>query len=511
MAMRLMRSARPSRDAPAKTQDNLLRSLLRQAGSTEWGRRFGFADLARAPDVVAAYQRRVPLHDYKDIAGDVLRVREGQADILWPGRIQNFAVSSGTTSSGKIIPVSADMLRHNKRFSIDVALQYLSRTRNTRFLWGKHLALPGHIERDPTFPGTLIGEVSGLQSQFAPTLFRLLLQAVPKQIAFLADWEQKLQAVVERTLAMDVRMVAMAPTWAVVLFKLLLARRNELHGTRATTVGEIWPNLQLFISGGVALSSYRVILEEMIGLPDMHFLEVYGASEGFFSFQTDLSDPAMLLHLDNGVFFEFVAMDELGEEFPQRFTVATVKPGVRYAPFLTTCSGLWAYALGDVVRFTDTSPPRIVVSGRTSEMMDKYGEAVLGEDVRLAIQQACKATEARVADFHVSPHTPSAERMPFHEWLIEFEREPADVDAFANIINACLSEINRHYHIRREARAFDPPEVVVLPRGTFFSWIKATRSNIGGQTKVPRMSEERSIAEAILRVAREKGQASGAA
>ena len=251
-------------EAPVETQTRLLRRLLQQAASTEWGRRFGFADLARASDVVAQYQARVPLHNYDDIRADVERVRGGSVGVMWPGRFKHFAVSSGTASAGKIIPVSHEMLLKNKRFSAGVGLQYLATTRNPRFLFGKHLALPGRIEEDPNFPGTLVGEVSGLQAEYAPMVFKYLLQAIPNEVAFLPNWEQKLNAIVARTMDLDVRMVIMAPTWALVLFKLLVERYNEKHGTSATTVGAVWPNLQLFISGGVALSSYRAVLETLL-------------------------------------------------------------------------------------------------------------------------------------------------------------------------------------------------------------------------------------------------------
>ena len=487
--------------APVETQTRLLRRLLQQAASTEWGRRFGFADLARADDVAAAYQARVPLHQYEALRADVERVRAGAADVMWPGRFKHFAVSSGTASAGKIIPVSHEMLLKNKRFSVGVGLQHLGATGNPRFLFGKHLALPGRIEEDPTYPGTLVGEVSGLQAEYAPMAFKYLLQAIPNEVAFLPNWEQKLDAIVDRTLDLDVRTVVMAPTWGQVLFNRLIDRYNDQHGASATTVGAVWPSLQLFISGGVALSSYRAVLEPLIGLPSMRFLETYGASEGFFSFQTDLDDPAMLLHLDNGVFFEFVRMDELNTDHPTRYTIADIEPGVRYAPFLTTCSGLWAYCLGDVVRFTQTDPHKILVAGRTSEMIDKFGEAVFGEEARTALEHACRKTGARMLDFHVAPQPASLDVLPTLQWLIEFEQEPDDLAAFAAVIDGYLQEVNRHYQIRREARAFGLPDVTPLPRGTFYAWLKQTKKAISGQTKVPRMSEERRVADGVLALA----------
>lgn len=493
---------------PVETQADLLRDLLRRAASTEWGRRFGFEEIAKAGDVVAAYQTRVPLHTYADFRADVERIRRGAADVAWPGRFAHFAVSSGTASAGKIIPVSREMLDKDRDFSVAAGLHYLATTARPQFLFGKHLTLPGRIEELPAFPGTWVGEVSGLVAENAPGFFRSIFQAVPNEVAFLPNWERKLEALVERTIDQDIRLVVMAPTWALVLFKLLLRRYNERHGTQATTVGEVWPNLQVFISGGVPLSSYRDLIAERVGLDGLDFVETYGASEGFFSFQTDLDDPAMLLHLDNGVFFEFVRMDELNDEAPRRYTIADVEPGVRYAPYLTTCSGLWAYALGDVVRFTQTAPHKILVAGRTSEMIDKYGEAVFGEEAREALRRACEATGAHVRDFHIAPRPATADVLPSHQWLVEFEQEPAGLDAFAEAIDAYLQDVNRHYQIRREARAFDRPEIVPLPQGTFYTWLKQTKKRVSGQTKVPRMSEEREVADGVLALAGNNGHGS---
>ena len=483
---------------PVKTQARLLRNLLRRAANTEWGQRFAFARIAQEQDVVSAYQARVPIHTYEDLAASVERIRSGEENILWPGKVSHFAISSGTASEGKIIPLTNDMLRLNRRFSAGLGFNYLIHTGSVKTFFGKHLTLPGRIEDDPNYPGTLIGEVSGLQALFAPGFFRIFLQAIPSSFVFSRNWDSKLRSVVDQTLNQDLRMVAMAPTWGLVLFGLLIDQFNQVNGTAVRTVGEVWPNLQLYISGGVALSSYRSILEEQIGLPDLHFMEAYGASEGFFSYQTDLSDPAMQLHLKNGIFYEFVRLEELGTDSPRRFTIANVETGVRYALILTTCSGLWSYVLGDVIRFTSTSPHKILIAGRTSEMIDKYGEAVFGEDARAAVNKACEMTNSLVREYHVSAIPPESTRVPAHEWLLEFSLAPHNREEFVHVLDSELCRINRHYQIRREARAFRPPEIVIVPDGTFNTWLKASRGEIHSQTKVPRMSEQRSIADGVL-------------
>lgn len=490
---------RTARD-PEGVQRRLLRRLLHRAADTEWGRRFGFAELARAPDVVAAYQGRVPLHDYEAYRADVERMRRGVADVTWPGRFRHFAVSSGTASAGKIIPVSHEMLVKNRRFSLGVGLTYLAQTGRGGFLAGKHLTVPGRIEADARYPGTLVGEVSGLLATYTPAWLKPLHQAVPNDVLFLPHWERKLEAIVERTVRQDVRLVVMVPSWAIVLFPRVVARYNALHGAQATTLREVWPNLQLYVSGGVALASYRHLLEAQVG-GGMDFVETYGASEGFFAYQDRLDDPAMRLHLEGGVFYEFVRMDALGQPAPRRYTIGEVEPGVRYALFVTTCSGLYGYGVGDVVRFTETAPPRLVVAGRTSEMIDKYGEAVFGEEARAALQAACAATGAHVRDYHVAPRPAELSRLPAHQWLIEFDTPPASLQALAAAIDDHLQAVNRHYQIRREARAFDPPEIVALPPGTFYHWLQQTRTHVSGQTKVPRMSEERALAESVLAAA----------
>jgi len=483
---------------PVSTQRTLLRDLLSRAADTEWGRRYDFAEIASASDVVAAYQDRVPLHTYDDIEEDVIRVREGAADVMWPGTFKNFAVSSGTVSDGKIIPISQETIDHNRSFSVGTGLHYLRETLDGRFFLGNHLTLPGRVEEDPNYPGTLAGEISGILAENAPGFFSALFQAVPNEVSFIPNWEEKLRTIAERTVDQDIRLVVMAPTWAIVLFDELIDAYNQRHSDSVSSIGEIWPNLQVFISGGVPLRSYRNLLEEKIQ-KDIDFVETYGASEGFFSFQDKLDDPSMLLHLDNGVFYEFVRVDERDEDSPRRYTIEDVEPDVRYSLFVTSSSGLWAYEVGDVLRFTQTFPHKITVAGRTSEVIDEYGEALYGDEARAALRHACDETGAHVVDYHIAPRAlQNGEELPGHEWLIEFENAPDDLDAFSDFLDEYLQDVNRHYQMRREADAFDAPAISTVPDGTFYKWLKATNDDISGQTKVPRMSDNRDVAEGVL-------------
>lgn len=482
---------------PVSTQRTLLRGLLSRAADTEWGHRYDFEEIANASNVVAAYQERVPLHTYDDIEEDVVRVREGASDVMWPGTITNFAVSSGTVSDGKIIPISEETIDHNRAFSVGTGLNYFKQTLDGRFFLGNHLTLPGRVEEDPNYPGTLAGEISGILAENAPNFFSTLFQAVPNEVSFISNWEEKLRTIAERTVDQDIRLLVMAPTWAIVLFDELIDAYNDRHDASVTTVGEVWPNLQVFIAGGVPLRSYRDLLEEKIG-HDVDFIETYGASEGFFSFQDDLADPSMLLHLDNGVFYEFVPIEEEEEENPRRLTIAEVEPGVRYSLYVTSSSGLWAYEVGDVVRFTETFPHKITVAGRTSEMIDEYGEALYGDEARAALLHACDETGAHVVDYHIAPRTLENGDRPGHEWLVEFDESPEDMEAFSHLIDDYLQQVNRHYQMRREAQAFDAPVISAVPDGAFYDWLKATKDDISGQTKVPRMSDNRTVADGVL-------------
>jgi hypothetical protein len=480
---------------PVGTQVAVLRGLLARAAHTEWGKRYHFAEVAETNDPMKVYRERMPINSYEAFRTDIGRIRNGESDITWPGTFQHFAISSGTASTGKIIPLSVEMLNINRRFTLSVALSYFEATTDPSFFMGKLLSIPGRIEEDPLHPGTMIGEVSGLQFLFAPWAIKKFYQAVPQEILFLPNWDKKLDAMVQHTLNTDVRAIAMVPSWAIVLFKKLIAAHNVATGNSASTVREIWPNLQVFFSGGVALSSYRALLEHQVGGP-LDFMESYGASEGYVSFQDDPRSTDMLVHLNSGVYFEFEPIDGSGS----RVSIDGVETGVKYRIFVSTCSGLWGYEVGDVVRFTSIKPHRMVVAGRTNEMLDKYGEAVYGDEARTALGKACEATGAQFSNFHITSLPVSAASLPGHEWLIEFESEPTDLDVFSGVIDDHLQAVNRHYVIRREAGAFRSPTISPLQAGTFHSWLKSTKKMVSAQTKVPRMSEEREIADALLKI-----------
>ncbi|NND72495.1 MAG: GH3 auxin-responsive promoter [Rhodothermales bacterium] len=486
---------------PVGVQNRLLISMLKRAADTEWGRRYNFNQISRSEDAVSTYLDAVPIHSYDDYEEDVRRIREGHPDIIWPGRFYDFAVSSGTVSKGKIIPISPETMKKNMRFSLGSAINYSATSGQAGFWFGRFLSLPGQMHPDEKYPGNFIGEVSGLQARYAPTIIAKYYQAVPNDILFIGNWEKKLDAVVEHVAKMDIRAIATVPTWAMILFTRLIDHVNDKGDRKVNSIAEIWPNLQTIFTGGVALSSYRRVLMDQIGKPSVALLETYGASEGYFSFQDDPDRPDMLLHLDNGVHYQFVRMDEFNKPGARRYTIGEVETDIRYALYVSTVSGLWSFPVHDVVKFTQLYPHRIVVAGRTSEMIDKYGEAVFADEARKTLEYACAKFGYAVVDYHVAPSPPDVDRMPAHQWLVEFDTPPADLDTMSSVMDEYLQEINRHYMIRREAQAFGPPQIVSLPPGTYFKWLKKTKTRVSAQSKVPRMSEERQIADSVLETA----------
>lgn len=307
--------------------------------------------------------------------------------------------------------------------------------------------------------------------------------------------------IADHVISQDIRLIAIAPSWGQVLCREVIRHYNSKYpNKKVRTVGEIWPNLQVVMTGGVALSGYIDILRSQIGLENVDFVETYGASEGFFSFQNDLSDEAMLLHLDNGVYIEFVKSNEIFETNPQRYLLSEVEIGVSYSPIVSNNSGLWAYNVGDIIEFTNLTPHKIKVVGRTTEMLDKYGEAVFGNEARSALAEACKITSAVALEYHITHIDPGVTETPAHEWLIEFEKEPEDIGRFIEILDEQLKLAGHHYCDRREGMAFDKPRVKSIPQGSFYRWMQKSGKRVTVQSKVPRMKEERDMADAILNI-----------
>lgn len=491
---------------PSGTQQRVLRWLLTSAANTEWGRRLEFARLAREPDVVRAYQQSVPVHPYEAFHEDHLRVLRGERDICWPGRFRYVALSSSTLSRGHVLPASEATIRNDLCFGRAVFLSYLADTGRVGCLRGGLVTLPGRVESPPEYPGVMMGDMTGCIADYCATtgmLRRHLAQrlSLPEEIRNLGDFDRKAAAIADYYLNRDVRTLVLMPSWGLALIDRVIERYGQTRSAKVSTLGEIWPNLQLIVAGGVPLSTYRRAIEQRLGPAKVDFVEVYSASEASLAMQTSQDDPSLLLHLDNGVFFEFIRQDEAHQPQPRRWWIGNVEPGVNYQVLLSTCSGLWTYPLGDVVRFERIIPHKLTVAGRMGELMDSVGEYLFAEEVRGAIRHACEATGSRVREFHLAPRPRTADELHAHQWLVEFDRAPADLSALAAALDAHLCRTSPTYAEKREHQCVGPPEVIALPGGIFRRWLDRSRPQSYGHAKVPLLDERRTVADSLLELA----------
>lgn len=490
---------------PVRVQREVLVTLLRQASNTEWGRRYGFAELAGHPHPMEAYRSRVPLHGHQDYGADIQRTFLGERDIFWPGRIDRFATSAGTTAPGKLLPISEARLGANRDYGTAMLLEYLRLTGNFRCLGGNSLALSAGLYQDPRRPEVKLGGISGLQAEYRLRDHRLPRRArerglIPAAIRNIGDWDQRFDALADYSMRRDIRIFGMMPSFGLELIERIFQRYLEAHGRPAENLREIWPKLQLVLSGGVPLSAYRTILQERLGEAKVDFLETYGASEGYLAFQTELDDPALLLHLGCGIYYEFVPLDELAKANPARLHIGEVVTGVRYALYLSTNSGLWAYPIGDIVRFTRLRPHKILIAGRTTETIDSYGEDLSAEEFRQALNAVCEATGTQVIHCHLAPRHASARQRHALQVFLELAKSPTSGEDLARRLDHKLCELNPNYYTSRHERGMGEVEVVRVPAGLFHRWLGLHRDRFDVQTKVPLMSEDRFIADGLLQL-----------
>ena len=486
-----LRTIRAWRRDPAPTQKRLLLDLCRTASQTRFGREHGFAGVRSVRD----FQDHVPLRTYLEFKPYWDTLFEGETDVTWPGRIERFALTSGTTAGNKYIPLSAEGVRAQRRAGRDIVNFYLEQTGDTALFGGKFLFLGGSTELVRLSNGALAGDLSGIMTCRMPCyadLFRL----PSSPIALMGDWEKKLDAMAAEAEPADVRGVSGTPSWLFCLFEQVLERRRA-RGRPAETVADVWPGFRLLVHGGVNYEPYRESMKKLLGKP-VHTMEVYPASEGFIAIQDNLDSNDMLLMMDTGIFYEFVPRDDIASDDPRRFTVADVETGVDYALVLSTNSGLWSYVLGDTVRFTSLRPHRLRVSGRTAHFLSAFGEHLISEEVEEAVAGACRTTGAEIRDFHVAPIYPGrGNPCPAHEWFVEFVKPPPDAQDFILEVDRRLQRHNDDYAAHRQGDAgMSPPVLSAVPRGGFRRAMKRI-GKLGGQNKVPRLRNDREFADVL--------------
>ncbi len=472
---------------PVEVQEEQLRHLIERAAKTDFGRHHGFTEIRS----ICEYQSRVPLMSYEEFYPYIDRARFGGKNIVWPGETKWFAKSSGTTSSkSKYIPVTQDGLwRSHMQGPLDCIAFNVTKHPDTRVYGGKTLTLGGshRIEREGEH--ALTGDLSAILIHNTPRIANI--KRVPKtSTALISDFEEKVERICDECVGEDVRSLAGVPSWNLVMLK------KVLDYTGKNNLLEVWPNLELFIHGGVNFSPYREIYHELIPTPDMHYMETYNASEGFFGISDDFSDD-MLLMLDYGIFYEFLPLANLDDP-SKSVPIEGVRTGVNYAMIISSSNGLWRYLIGDTVEFTSTSPYRIHISGRTKHYINAFGEEVIVDNAEKAIRAACDATGAEVTEYTAAPIYMNINSKGSHQWVIEFSKQPNEMKDFRNALDEALQNVNSDYEAKRcKNTTLYPPTVTPVPEGTFMRWMES-RGKTGGQNKVPRLSNDRTYVDSIL-------------
>ena len=479
------RIKRDAADAVAH-QRRIFQQLIRRAASTTFGRDHDFGNIRTAQDFTA----RVPLRDYEGLRPYVERIKSGDRDVLWPGVPKYFAKTSGTTSGVKYIPLTKASLPNHFGTARNALFHYAATTGNYGFLAGKMIFLSGSPEMEKT-GNILTGRLSGIVNHQVPAWLRT--NQLPSYATnCIEDWETKVEQIVEETHSADLRLISGIPPWVQMYFERLLARTGK------ATVLEVFPNFSVFVYGGVNFEPYRAALERLIG-SRVDTVETYPASEGFIAFQDAYPHDGLLLNANSGIFFEFVPTNEIFDDYPTRLTLDQVETGVNYAVIINNNAGLWGYNIGDTVEFVSTTPYRLRVTGRIKHFISAFGEHVIGKEVEAALLETVRVCGGRVVEFSVAPQTdPPDGSTPYHEWLIEFAETPDDVEAFARQLEAEMVRQNIYYQDLIDGKILQPLRITPLPRDAFRRYMK-TQGKLGGQNKVPRLSNDRKIAEALLR------------
>ena len=475
---------------PLDAQREVLQELVTSAQYTEFGRRYDFSQLFN----VRSFKKAVPIHEYNDLKPFIERMMKGEQNILWNTPVFWFAKSSGTTSDkSKFIPVTEESLQDGHyKASKDVLSLYYRFNPDSELLTGKGLVIGGSHNINPMNTEAQYGDLSAVLLQNSP-FWGHWLRTPDLSIALMDEWESKIEKLAESTIKENVTSVSGVPTWTLVLFKRIL------HKKKKKTMSEVWPSLELYMHGGVSFTPYKEQFQKLIG-KEVNYLEMYNASEGFFAAQENPGDEGMLLFTDHGIFFEMMPVSEYGKSDPQTVSLQDVELGKNYAPVISTNGGLWRYLLGDTIQFTSTSPYRIKVSGRLKHYINAFGEEVIVENTDDAVAYACHITGAIVNDYTAAPVYFSDTSNGAHEWLIEFEKEPENLEAFISALDTGLKKVNSDYEAKRHKNiALRLPVVHSIKKGVFQEWLRH-KGKLGGQHKVPRLSNERKFLEEILQM-----------
>ena len=469
---------------PIEIQKGMLFSLLKKAANTEIGRTYDFASILS----VKTFQERIPVQDYEGVKPFVERLRTGEKDLLWPGEIKWFAKSSGTTSAkSKFIPVTKHSLEDcHFRGGRDVIAIYNHLFPDNGLFSGKSLTLGGSHQINNFNNDSYYGDLSAILIENMP-FWTHFIRTPNQSIALMDEWEEKISKITEATINENVTSLAGVPSWFLVLIRHILAQTGK------ETLTEIWPNLELFIHGGINFTPYRSQYKSLIPTDKMHYMETYNASEGFFAIQDDLSQQGMLLMLDYGIYYEFLPVNHIADEHPRLLTLEEVELNTDYALVITTNGGLWRYMIGDTIRFVCNNPFRIIISGRVKLFINAFGEEVVIDNAERALNEACTQTGALIKEYTGAPMYMDANTKGAHQWLIEFEKKPDSEEKFMSVFDTTLKSVNSDYEAKRyKNMTLDMPHLVIARPNLFFDWLK-TYKKVGGQNKVPRLQNNRDL------------------
>lgn len=480
---------------PETLQRHVLNYLISKGQHTEYGRNH----LLSTTNSYEEFANNVPINTYEELKSDIDRMRHGEADVLWPGQVKWYAQSSGTTNDkSKFIPVSSDGLHNiHYRGGKDVVAIYLRNRPDSRLFDGRSLILGGSHSPNYNQSSSLVGDLSAILIENINPLANLL-RVPKKQTALLSDFEVKRDRIAQECLDKNVTNISGVPSWMLSV----LVRMMEISGKQH--LEEIWPNLEVFFHGGIAFTPYRKQYEQLITSPRMQYMETYNASEGFFGIQDDPDDRAMLLMLDYGVFYEFIPFEEVGQEFANVVPLEGVEVGKNYAMVITTSCGLWRYMIGDTVRFTSKRPYKFVITGRTKYFINAFGEELIMDNAEKGLDYACKATGAIISEYTAAPVYMDANAKCRHQWLIEFNKEPEDLQQFAHLLDTKLQELNSDYEAKRSRDiTLQHLEIVKARPNLFNDWLKS-KQKLGGQHKIPRLSNSRKNMDELLEMMEEE-------
>jgi hypothetical protein len=478
-------------DHAEEIQREVLFDLLRISGKTEWGKEFDYPSIK----TLNQFQQRVPINTYEQIKPHIDKMISGKDNILWPGEIVWFAKSSGTTNSkSKFIPVSKESLEEcHFRGGKDVLAIYHRNHPEAKALTGKSLTLGGSHRISSFSNRSYYGDLSAILIENLP-FWTDFSRTPPTEIALIEEFEEKIEKITKTSILENVTSFSGVPSWYLVLLKYVL------DYTGKDSVLDIWPNLEVFIHGGINFEPYKKQFQKLIPSPDMRYMETYNASEGFFAIQDDPSSNDMLLMLDYGVFYEFIPLEELSNDHPKALPIWEVEKGVNYAMVISTNGGLWRYLIGDTVRFTSKNPYKIKITGRTKHFINAFGEEVIIDNAEKALNVACLATGALIREYTAGPVFMDDNHKGAHQWLIEFETQPSDLEKFIWILDNHLKEVNSDYEAKRyKDITLGLPDVISASEGTFLEWMRQ-RGKIGGQNKVPRLANNRIFIDPLIKI-----------